>query len=44
MSDVVCVVAVVLGCLVLVLGCTCWLWLPLLAVILRDRSGEDDDF
>lgn len=38
MGDVVCVAATAIGCIVLVLGCTCWLWLPLFAVILRDRE------
>ena len=42
MSDVVYAVATIIGCIVLVLGCTCWLWLPLFAVILHDRSGEDE--
>ena len=40
MSGVVYAVVAIIGCLVLVLGCTCWLWLPLFAVILHDRSGE----
>lgn len=37
-DDVACVIAAAIGCVVLVLGCTCWLWLPLLAVILHDRE------
>lgn len=42
MSGVVYAVVAIIGCLVLVLGCTCWLWLPLFAVILHDRSGEGE--
>ena len=42
MSDVVYTVVAIIGGLVLGRGCTCWLWLPLFAVILHDRSGEDE--